>query len=171
MEAGRSCILRPFRSDDVARVRKLGDDYRVARWMTDLFPHPFTESDAAKWIARVSSQVPTDHFLIEADGVVVGSTGIDPHAGNRAGVAELGYWLGHDYWGKGYATDAVRQLVKYAFRERGLRRLEAHVHAPNLASARVLEKAGFVLEGVLRRDLTDREGNILDNMLFARLAE
>jgi ribosomal-protein-alanine N-acetyltransferase len=74
------------------------------------------------------------------------------------------------YWGRGITTAASLLLVKHAFEVRGLRRLEAHVFAPNTGSARVLEKCGFAKEATMRQRVTDREGNVLDAYLYAKLA-
>ncbi len=93
-----------------------------------------------------------------------------PHAGEHSGVAEFGYWLGCIYWGRGIATQAAQLLAAHALGERKLRRLEAHVFAPNLASARVLEKSGFVREAVLRDAYVQRDGTIVDGLLYAKLA-
>lgn len=81
----------------------------------------------------------------------------------------LGYWLGRAYWGRGIASEAVKLLSAYALRERGLRRLEAYVFAPNVVSARVLEKCGFTREAVLRRAFIDRQDNVVDGLLYVRL--
>lgn len=89
--------------------------------------------------------------------------------GESRGVAVFGYWLGHAFWGTGLATEAARLLASHAFTVRDLRRLEAYVFAPNVASARVLEKAGFRRGAVLREGVMDREGIVMDAWLYARL--
>lgn len=149
----------------------VADDFMVARWMTRAFPHPYTRSDADRWI-EISCRSGVDcHFAIEVGGVLAGGIGLEPLGGERAGTASFGYWLGQAYWGRGIATDAARMLSDYALRNQGLRRLEARVFAENRASARVLEKSRFELEGVLREHYLDRSGKICDALLFARLAE
>lgn len=119
---------------------------------------------------QAGAEDPTDNYAIELNGELVGGVGIRPRQGEAAGVADFGYWLGRDYWGRGLATEASRVLANHAFGRRGLRRLEAHVFAPNLASVRVLEKCGFIREAILRQGLTDREGAIVDGWLYALLS-
>jgi RimJ/RimL family protein N-acetyltransferase len=147
----------------------VADDFMVARWMTRAFPHPYTLSDADRWIEISTSGTRDRHFAIEVDGVVAGGIGFDPFGGERSGTASFGYWLGQAYWGCGIATEAARMLSDHALRNGGLRRLEARVFTENVASARVLEKSGFALEGVLREHYLDRSGNVCDALQFARL--
>jgi RimJ/RimL family protein N-acetyltransferase len=170
MIAGTLCRLRPYRVEDAAALRSIADDIAVARWMTAGFPHPYTLDDARWWVAKASAESPPDSLVIEVDDELAGGIGITPRAGEHGGVAEFGYWLGPPYWRRGIATEAARLLAAHAFRARGLRRLEAHVFAPNIASARVLEKCGFVREAVLRQSYVERDGTVIDGLLYAKLA-
>lgn len=167
---GRICRLRPYRSGDAAAMCTVADDFMVARWMTRAFPHPYTRNDAEEWIAHASSDTRGRFLAIEVDGVLTGGIGVEPFSGERSGGAAFGYWLGRTYWGRGIGTDAARTLADSALRS-GLRRLEARIFAPNVASARVLEKCGFKLEGCLRAFYLDRDDNVCDALLFARLSE
>jgi ribosomal-protein-alanine N-acetyltransferase len=169
MIVGRRFLLRPYRAEDAISLPNVAGDWEVARWMTAAFPHPYTAADALTWVAIASSESPVDNFAIEIEGVLAGGIGIRPLHGESTGVAEFGYWLGREHWGRGIATEASHLLIGYAFGERALRRLEAHVFAPNGASARVLEKCGFTLEGVLRQAVRERDGNVLDALLYARV--
>jgi ribosomal-protein-alanine N-acetyltransferase len=139
--------------------------------MTAGFPYPYTRADATTWVALASAQSPPEHFAIEADGAFAGAIGIQAQHGEHEGTAIFGYWLGRPFWGRGLATDAARTLAPYAFRERGLRRLQATVFAPNATSARVLEKAGFRCEGRVREAYVLRDGGVCDGLIYARLAE
>jgi len=168
--AGDGFVVRSYRHDDVTALPGVAGDWQVARWMAARFPHPYTAADARAWVNLACAQSPPDHFVIEVDGLLAGGIGLTPHGGERRGVAEFGYWLGTAYWGRGLATAASRLVTAYAFKKRGMRRLEAHVFAPNTASARVLEKCGFSREAVLRSAVVDREGDALDALLYARLA-
>ena len=112
--------------------------------MSARFPHPYTRADAEFWIEKSTAESPTETFALEIEGRIAGVVAYETHDGERLGVAEFGYWLTPQYWGRGIVTAASRLLVEHAFEVRGLRRLEAHVFAPNLASARVLEKCGCV---------------------------
>ncbi len=166
--AGRLCRLRPYRPGDEEAICAVADDFIVARWMTGAFPHPYTRADAKLWL-EVARGKPDRHFAIKVDGILAGGIGFDPYGGERSGAASFGYWLGQKYWGRGIATEAARMLSDHALESGGLRRLEASVFAENHASARVLEKCGFSLEGVRRAHYLDRSGNVCDALLFGRL--
>ncbi|MBV9055355.1 MAG: GNAT family N-acetyltransferase [Candidatus Eremiobacteraeota bacterium] len=168
--SGTLCVLRPYRKGDEHAICAVADDFMVARWMTRAFPHPYTLGDAQRWL-DLNTNVPlARHFAIEVDGTLTGGIGFDPYGGERDGAGSFGYWLGRKYWGRGIATEAARILSGYALKEGGLRRLEALVFAENAASVRVLEKADFSLEGVLRQHYLDRAGRVCDALLFARLS-
>lgn len=151
-------------------LHDIADDPLVTRWMTAAFPHPYTRSDAANWVAQASREDPVRNYVIEAGGAFAGAVGVIPLAAEHSGSAIFGYWLGRRFWGRGLATDAARTLARHALRTRGLRRLQASVFAPNIASARVLEKAGFTLEARIRESYTQRDGTVCDELLYARLA-
>jgi [ribosomal protein S5]-alanine N-acetyltransferase len=143
----------------------------VARWMTRAFPHPYTQWDADRWITFATSDTRGRYYAIEVGGIVAGGIGVEPYRGERTGTAAFGYWLGRAYWGRGIGTDAARTLADDALANGSLRRLEARVFAPNAASARVLEKCGFQLEATLRAFYVDRDENVCDALMFARLAK
>jgi [ribosomal protein S5]-alanine N-acetyltransferase len=167
---GRLCRLRPYRVGDAPAMCAVADDLLVARWMTRAFPYPYTQRDADYWIAlATSASHRARHYAIEVAGILAGGIGVEPYGGERSGTAAFGYWLGRAYWGRGVATDAARMLSDYVLGDGTLRRLEARVFAPNVASARVLEKCGFKLEGRLRAFYLDRDDNVCDALVFARL--
>lgn len=167
---GGLCRLRPYRIDDAHAIHILADDFIVARWMTRAFPHPYTRTDAERWIVRATGETRGRYYAIEVDGLPVGGIGVEPFGGERSGAAAFGYWLGQAYWGRGIATDAARTLSDDALGNGRMRRLEARIFAQNVASARVLEKCGFQLEGRLRAFYVDREENVCDALTYARLA-
>src|SRR5439155_1050682 len=94
---------------------------------------------------------PTQHFAIVVDGSGVGGIAAEPGEGERRRSAEVGYWLGEPFWGRGIATEALRAVTDYAFATFDVIRLEAGVFGWNPASARVLEKVGYTLEGRMRQ--------------------
>jgi RimJ/RimL family protein N-acetyltransferase len=108
------------------------------------------------------------NLAIEVEGAIAGGIAVEPREDERSGTALFGYWLGRSYWGRGIATEAARLLSDFALQSGGLRRLEATVFAPNTASARVLEKCGFTLEGRSREMYLDRGGAVCDGLLFGR---
>jgi len=170
MLTGERCRVRRYRVEDADELGAVADDFLVARWMTRAFPHPYTRADADFWVNAASSDMRQRYFAIEVDGVLAGGIGVEPYGGERSGVAAFGYWLGRRYWGRGIGTDAARMFSEHALASGKLHRLEASVFAQNVASGRVLEKCGFVLEARLRNYYVDRHGAICDALLFARLA-
>ncbi len=162
-------VLRPYRDADRPVLPEIADNPNVARNLSVVFPHPYTQAEADRWVAYAKTQNPTLDFAIEYRGVLVGGGGLQPGRGDGEGGAELGYWLAEDYWGKGLATRAVRLLVDYGFTRLGLARIEARVRTTNVPSLRVLEKNGFTREGVLRSALT-RDGVRYDAVVLGRLA-
>ena len=106
------------------------------------------------------------HWAIEVDGIAVGGVGVDLGEGINAKSGHFGFWLGEQYWGRGIMTTTVRAASEYALTHFGLVRLEASVFAWNPASMRVLEKSGFVREGLLRKSVL-KEGQLIDQVLYA----
>jgi len=138
-------VLRAPRLVDAKAVAALANDRRIAE-NTARIPHPYRLPDAEGWIAGTNAQPGEATFLIAlADGTVIGGCGFDPHDGT---VPEIGYWLGARYWGKGYATEAVRALIDHAFTSLDHKALQSSVRVTNPASRRVLEKCGFQWTGV-----------------------
>ena len=160
------CRIRPWESRDLERLPAIANDIGVARYLRHRFPHPYTNEDAAVWLALVAAKPDGSRFAIEVDGVLAGGIAIEPFTQEHADVGDLGYWLGREYWGRGIATSLVRALVRHGFETLNLRRLEAPVMAANVASARVLEKAGFVCEATLSQYYVDREGTLHDGIMY-----
>jgi len=148
-------ILRPPVLADAARVSLLAGDYDVAS-MTGTIPHPYSEQMAAEWIGEVLKGEEGVVFMIEREGSLVGCTGYRAFEPDHA---ELGYWIGKPYWGHGYATEAVRALIAHAFDADGFGYLRAGHFSDNPASARVIEKLGFVAQGGELRDCAARGGS------------
>jgi len=159
-------ILRPWRSGEEASLARHANDRRVWQNLRDRFPHPYTPEDAEQWVRLAASFAPGTHFAIDVDGAAVGGLGFELHNDIERVSAEIGYWLGCEYWGRGIMTAAVRAATLSAFTLFGLTRVYALPLARNGASIRVLEKAGYTREGVLRRSVV-KEGEILDSVLLA----
>jgi ribosomal-protein-alanine N-acetyltransferase len=160
------CTLRPYRRDDEPSLVRYADNWNVWRNMRDRFPYPYTAADAREWTTRVSAQAPVANFAIVVNGEVVGGIGIEPGTDVFRRSAEIGYWLGEPFWGRGIATEALRAMTAYAFEHFDICRLEAGVFDWNPASARVLEKAGYTLEGRARLAVT-KDGRTGDRLLYA----
>lgn len=165
-------ILRPWRRGDEGALVREADDFEIWRSVRDRFPHPYTTADAERWIDHtIAVPGPARNFAVVCGNGPVGGVGLDLRNDIHRCSAEVGYWIGRAWWGRGFATEAVRRIAEYAFDTFDfLTRLEAHVFVSNPASARVLEKAGFEREARLRRAVV-KEGVVQDDLVYARLRE
>lgn len=161
-------ILRSFTPGDRECLQRLGDNPRVSRTLANHFPSPYTLGDADAWIAATAAETRRCNFAVEWKGDFVGGIGLMPMTDVHSGTANFGYWLGEPYWGKGLTTRAVAAILPYAFDELLFVRLQAIVFAGNAPSMRVLEKNGFIREGVLRKHVT-KNGAVTDAILYAKL--
>jgi RimJ/RimL family protein N-acetyltransferase len=162
------CDVRSWRPGDADAIVRHANNRKVWLNLRDAFPHPYTRRDARAFLLSVLGARPETQFAIEVDGAAVGGIGFRIQSDVERIGAELGYWLGEAYWGRGIATAAVRAVTEHAFTAHELRRVFALPFADNVASARVLEKAGFQLEGVLRSSAI-KDGRVLDQRLYARI--
>lgn len=174
IDLANGCVLRDWPTAWVAGDRErfvaLANDYDVWKQLYDRFPHPYTAADAEEWIALNAERTTLSTFAICDDAGPIGSAGLTLREADYRHSAEIGYWLGQPYWGRGIMPVAVKALVRYGFETLGLIRLEAHIFARNQQSARVLEKVGFKREGLLRQ-ASMKEGEALDNVLYALLKD
>ena len=139
-------VLRAPQLEDGKAIAALANDRRIAE-NTARIPHPYGLKDAENWIVSTKADPDSKTLLISlADGPVIGSCSFSTTEGP---APEIGYWLGHRYWGKGYGTEAVRALIDYAFTDDlEMPALQASVRVTNPASRRLLEKCGFQWTGV-----------------------
>lgn len=159
-------ILRPWRTADAVRLAELANDVEIWRNLRDRFPHPYSLEDAHRFLRGVVGAEPPMNFAIEIEGDLAGGLGIHPCSDVERIGAELGYWLAHPYRGRGIMVEAIRLATRYSFEELGLERLFADVFEYNEASMKVLERAGFVREGIARRAAL-KDGRIVDKHHFA----
>lgn len=160
------CIIRDWRPSDEAALIAVANNRNVWRNLHHRFPHPYTHADANYWFSMLAAMPESTHWAIEVKGVAVGGVGVDLGEGIFAKSGQFGYWLGEQCWGQGIMSEAVRSASEYALNHFGLARLEAPVFAWNPASMRVLEKAGFVREGILRNSVL-KDGQLIDQVLYA----
>ena len=161
-------ILRPWRRSDVPSLERYANNRKIWLNVRDRFPHPYTRRDAEEWISFCETNCePLVNFAITlADEAIVG-IGCELLADVHRRTTEIGYWLGEPFWGRGFATAALLQMTEYAFTTLAMERIQALVFEWNAASARVLEKAGYVLEGRMRRSIL-KDGRLGDSYLYAR---
>lgn len=158
--------LRPWTLSDAENLAKYANNPNVARFLTNAFPHPYTFENAQSFIEMVSAQNPTLVFAIEIDGEAVGSIGLHAQSDIMCKNMELGYFLGEPFWGKGIVTEAVKQMVDYGFQNFDITRIYARPYGNNLASQKVLEKAGFTLEARIEKNIY-KNGEFLDELIYA----
>ncbi|MFN0217231.1 MAG: GNAT family N-acetyltransferase [Hyphomicrobium sp.] len=129
--------LRPLHSEDAPRIAALAGDWAVAS-MTGRIPYPYSVDAAHQWVNGLATGEMV--FGIEHAGELIGICGytLEPD-----GHAQIGYWIGRQYWGRGYATEAARALIDYGFTKGGVKRFSGRHFTDNLASARVIKKLGF----------------------------
>ncbi|MEP0329003.1 MAG: GNAT family N-acetyltransferase [Anderseniella sp.] len=145
-------LLRPLRETDAPRLVKLVNHTEIAHMLATM-PYPYSLSDAEDFLESVR-KLPANaaNFAITLKDVpdeLIGGTGYGPssRADKPSGEIDFGYWLGLDYWGKGYATEAAKAVISHAFEVNAVEQIDTEHLTVNPASGRVLTKAGFVDKG------------------------
>jgi RimJ/RimL family protein N-acetyltransferase len=160
--------IRPWTALDKAALVKYANNRKVWLNLRDAFPHPYTASSAESFLEMVAKQNPTTFFAIATKDEAIGGIGVSLNQDVHRFTAELGYWLAEPFWGKGVMTEAVARFSQCAFETFHLMRIYAEPYATNLPSCKVLEKAGFALEGRLRRSAF-KDGQVLDQFLYSQI--
>lgn len=166
------CGIRKWRYSDKDRLAQLLSNKKILDNLRDGLPYPYTPADAEGYISSMLSadETETFAFAIVLDDEVIGSVGVFRCDNIHFRTAELGYYIGEPYWGKGYGTSAVKRICRYVFENTDIIRIFAEPFAYNTASCRVLEKAGFQFEGTLRANAMKR-GKVLDMKMYALVKE
>jgi len=164
-----TCDVRSWRTSDAESLLRYANNRNIWLNLRDAFPYPYTKHDARAYIRSVRDRTPETTFAIAVDEEAVGSIGFVLRTDVERVSAEIGYWLAEPFWGRGITSEALAALTKYAIDTHHLTRLYALPFAWNLASCRVLEKAGYVLEARLRRAAI-KDGQITDQMQYAYIA-
>ena len=160
--------LRPYRDSDLASLVKYANNYNIAKYLTNQFPHPYTEEDGRKFISSIANSDPANVFAIEINGEAAGAIGIFPQSDIHEKNAEMGYWLAEPYWGNGVITRAIGRIVAYGFETFDITRIFARPFSTNPASQRVLEKAGFTCEARLKNALY-KNGSYMDELIYGKI--
>jgi RimJ/RimL family protein N-acetyltransferase len=158
--------LRPLCLADAASMAQHANDASVARDLPDRFVHPYSEADAVKFLERVLETDPPTVLAIDVEGACVGTIGWKPRDDVERVTIEIGYWLATAHAGRGITTEAIQAVTPWLIRDKQLTRVEARLFQRNRASARVLEKAGFVREALMRRSAIKAD-EVLDQELWA----
>lgn len=160
--------LRKFTELDLENLVKYANNYNIAKFLTNGFPHPYTEEDGKSFLSIAISQPCI--FTIDVAGEAVGAIGLYLQTDIHEKSAELGYWLAEPFWGKGIITQAIQEVVEHGFKTFDIVRIYARPFSTNLASQRVLEKAGFANEARLKKALY-KNGEILDEIIYAKFRD
>jgi len=164
-------ILRLPQMSDADAIQRLVSNYDIAK-MTLNIPHPYPENAAKEWLERISASDDNANYsfviTLKSDKQVIGNIGIGCHP--RQKRAEIGYWLGKDYWNQGYMTEAAQRVVQFGFEELGLARIQAGYFPENNASLRVMKKIGMQFEGTWRH-YVQKNGENRDISMCAILRE
>lgn len=158
--------LRSFRHEDAPELSRLADNVKVWQQLRDAFPHPYRTEDARRFLDAHVGLTPETVVALEVDGQFGGSFGIKLGMDVERVSAEIGYWVAEPFWGRGIGTAALVAATAWAFDAWPLTRIFAVPFARNAASCRVLEKAGYVLEGRMVRSAI-KQGEVLDQLLYA----
>jgi RimJ/RimL family protein N-acetyltransferase len=164
------CVVRSLRTDDAEELARLANDREIWRNLKDRFPFPYAVEHANAFIAYCQSQTPESNFAIAVGDRLAGVIGFEHRDDVWRRSVELGYWLGREYWNRGIAAEAARAMAAWAFAQWEIDRVWAGVFDWNAASARVLEKAGFTLEGRLRKSAY-KDGRAVDELIFGMVRE
>ncbi|MFA4876805.1 MAG: GNAT family protein [Methanoregula sp.] len=166
LETGQA-VLRQWSAADAESVARHANNPRIAACMRDGFPHPYSVEDA-HWFIAMAAETKNLLLAIEYHGEAVGGIGIHFMDDVYHRTGEIGYWLSESLWSRGIVTEAVRCLVPVVFRDTDLVRIQAGIFESNPASARVLEKSGFIREAIHKNAIT-KNGVLMDEIVYAIL--
>ena len=160
------CKVRSWRLEDLESLVYHANNRNVWLNLRDRFPHPYTVEEAKKWLSHAAAAAPEVDFAIEYNGEAVGGIGFILGKDVERHSAEVGYWLGESLWGQGIVTAVLQKATLFAFSKFNLWRVFAVPFSDNLGSIRVLEKAGFMREGVMCCSAV-KDGQVKDQFLYA----
>lgn len=163
--------LRPYSIEDAPRAQSLAGDKELAE--TTFLPHPYTLEAAEDWIRNHPKLIKNREafpfaVILKCEDELIGTMTLRVDKLHHKG--ELAYWIGKDYWNKGYATEAAKKVVDFGFNEQHLNRIWAPVMSKNKASGKVMQKVGLQYEGTLKQDIL-RWGTYEDVDVFGILKE
>lgn len=160
--------LRPFRKRDIPALVRHADNINVSRNLRDSFPYPYTQADAEGWVKFTLQQSPPRNLAIANESEAFGGIGLKLQDDVHRLSAEVGYWIGESYWGRGIVVEALKVFTDYVFQTFPVERIYAGVFERNLASMRVLEKAGYFHESTLQRGVV-KDSVVMDELIYVTL--
>jgi len=164
--------IRSWRIEDSPNLVKALNNKKILDNLRDGIPFPYTVSDAESFISTMlsSDRDTTYAWAITVDDIAVGSIGVFRKDNVHRLTAEMGYYVAEEYWGKGIVTKAVKLACSHIFNHTDIVRIFAEPYANNIASCRVLEKAGFTFEGTLRKNAIKND-NLINMKMYAIIKE
>lgn len=165
-----SVMLRSLRIADAEEIARLLNNRRVLDNLRDMIPFPYSVEDAKVFIAMATEESNNTIFGVEHDGAFCGVIGLHGQDDVYRHSAELGYWFGEEYWGKGIATKSVQLITEYGFEVLKLKRIYSGIFSCNPASMKVLEKCGYKLEGILKSAII-KNGILYDEYRYGMTEE
>lgn len=163
---GSKFTLRHWQSADAPALQKHANNPKVPAYLLDRFPSPYSLADAEAFIDLMLNQLTITNFAIEINGEVAGGIGLDFRADVYRKSPLIGYWLSEQYWGHGIMTEVVKLVTDYAFNNFDVICVLALIFSKNTGSMRVLEKAGYVQQGVIKQSVI-KAGEIMDEHIYA----
>ena len=171
MKSKMQVLLRPWSFADVNDLSTLANNRKIWDNVRDYFPHPYTRQKAEEWVSLHHQKKPVTHFAVETDGKLAGGISIMSKEDIYRCSAEIGYWIGEPFWGRGIASESIRQLLEIAWKQYPeVVRIYAEVFPANVASSRALEKNGFILESVRKKSCI-KNGVIGNDLVFVKLRD
>lgn len=161
-------LIRQWTENDLPNLVHHANNINVWNNLRNYFPHPYTAIAGKEWLEKTIGAIPIVNLAIDLDSEVIGGIGLILNSDVYIMSAEISYWIGEAHWGKGIATEAIRQMVEYTFYYFDVVRLYAEVFETNKASMRVLEKNGFYLEGV-RRKAVLKNSQLMDDYIWVKM--
>ncbi len=166
------CQIRRWKIEDAVDLATALNNNKIQDNLRDGLPYPYTEEDAQDYIIAMlqADKNATYAFAITVDDRVIGSIGVFRKDNIHARTAEMGYYIAEPFWGKGLGTSAVKQTCEYIFTHTDIIRIFAEPFAYNTISCRVLEKSGFICEGILRSNAV-KNGQVIDMKMYSYIKE
>lgn len=158
-------MVRHWSADDLTALVRHANNRNVSRQLRDRFPFPYSHEHGRAFLANVATRSPATSWAIAVGGEAVGGIGLMLQTDVERVSAEIGYWLGEPFWGRGIVTEALREVTAWSFAPFDLLRIFALPFADNAGSIRALEKAGYVHEGTMPRS-TIKDGIVRDQLMY-----
>ncbi|MDB5192612.1 MAG: family N-acetyltransferase [Segetibacter sp.] len=160
-------LIRPWKIEDAMELSSIANNKKIWLNVRDRFPHPYTVQNALEWINYTRKQTPLQNLAVMYKGALAGSVGVIPKEDVYCKSIEIGYFIGEPFWGKGIATRAVELLLEYVNEKYDVIRITAEVFEHNTPSMKVLQKNGFVLEGIRKRAVI-KNNVIMDDHVWVK---